>query len=469
MSALCYVNSMNDQIENKFLGLGLMDPLIRALEDTGYKIPTPIQQKAIPVLLEGKDLLGCAQTGTGKTAAFALPILQNLSVWKKNVVARSPRVLVLAPTRELAIQIEENFRAYSKYLPIRSAVIFGGVNQHHQVKAIERGLDVLIATPGRLLDLVQQRFLNLNLIEIFVLDEADRMLDMGFIHDIKKLLKILPAKRQNLFFSATMPREIEILSREILNDPVKIEIAPPATTAEKVEQKVLYVDRTQKKDVLKYLLEDKTLSKVIIFTRTKHGANRVAEVLDKSRIKSAAIHGNKSQNARQRALEQFKAGEIRALVATDIAARGIDVDDVSHVINFEIPNLPETYVHRIGRTARAGATGKAISLADQDEKSFIRLIEKITGQSIPVDREHPYHSAAVEGAPTISAGKAKERIEEDGRQARGGRPPSRGRPQNRSASSGRGGPGRRFGSSNGKSSGSSGGKPKSSSRSSSQR
>ncbi len=419
-----------------FSELGLNDALQKALRDQNYTTPTPIQTAAIPHLLEGRDLLGCAQTGTGKTAAFALPILHNLGLaWDTKLTPKQTRVLVLTPTRELAIQIEENFRAYGKYMNLKHAVIFGGVGQTPQVKALSRGVDVLIATPGRLLDLIQQKYLSLSGVEVFVLDEADRMLDMGFVHDINKVLKLLPHARQNLFFSATMPPDIVKLSNTILKNPIKVEITPPATTVELIQQSVMYVDRKHKSDLLRHLLKDNTLDRVIVFTRTKHGANRVVEVLEKNRIPSAAIHGNKSQGARQKALENFRAGKVRVLVATDIAARGIDIDDISHVINYEVPNISESYVHRIGRTARAGTSGIAISFCDAEEKAFIRDIEKLIAQPIPVDTKHPYHSAEIAEARTMSSGKAKAAIEGNRGGGRGRRPPGR-----RFGGGGRGGP-----------------------------
>jgi ATP-dependent RNA helicase RhlE len=403
----------------QFSDLKLIDPLQRALRDLNYLVPTPIQQQAIPPLLEGRDLLGCAQTGTGKTAAFALPLLNKLAQQKIRPKHRQAHVLVLAPTRELALQIFESFNDYGRYLDLKTAVIFGGVGQGPQVKELYNGVDVLVATPGRLFDLLEQKHVYLDKVHSFVLDEADRMMDMGFIADIKKILKILPKERQNLFFSATMPKDIAGLADSILRNPVKVEVAPESTTAEKVEQWLMYVDKPQKRDLLKHLLLDKAFKKVIVFTRTKHGANKVAEVLQKNRITSEAIHGNKSQSARVRALENFRSGHCRVLIATDIAARGIDVDDISHVINFELPHIPENYVHRIGRTARAGRAGIAISFCDAEEKAFVRDIEKATGKTIPVVTTQPFHSKAVELASVMSVGKAKAQIE--GKQNRGGR------------------------------------------------
>jgi ATP-dependent RNA helicase RhlE len=403
-----------------FLELKLIEPLQKAISETGYTTPTPIQSQAIPVLLEGRDLLGVAQTGTGKTAAFALPILNRLATGTSRLEARSCRVLVLTPTRELAIQIHESFQTYGKHLRMKTAVVFGGVGQGPQVTALSRGVDVLVATPGRLLDLIDQKYINLKSLEVFVLDEADRMLDMGFIHDIRKVVKLLPAKRQTLFFSATMPPDITALAQAMLTEPVRVEVTPVSSTAERIDQWVMYVDREGKKDALRWLLSKKEFSKVIVFTRTKHGANKVAELLTKNRVPSEAIHGNKSQNARQRALENFKAGRIRVLIATDIAARGIDIDEISHVINFEVPNVAESYVHRIGRTARAGHDGVAVSLCDGDERSFIRDIEKLIGKAIPVIKDHPYHSESVANARLISSGKAKAAIEGRNRPHGGG-------------------------------------------------
>ena len=398
-------------MQNTFSDLNLIEPILKAIEETGYTTPTPIQSQAIPPLLEGKDLLGCAQTGTGKTAAFALPILHRLATNYKRPEPKSPRTLVLTPTRELAIQIYDSFKVYGKNLKLKHTVIFGGVGQGPQVKSIREGVDVLVATPGRLLDLIEQRCLRLDKIEVFVLDEADRMLDMGFIHSIRKILTMLPKKRHNLFFSATMPQDIVKLADSMLVEPVKVEVTPQATTVELIEQSVMYVDRSKKRDLLRTLLQNKEFEKVIVFTRTKHGANRVAEVLLKNRIPTEAIHGNKSQGARQRALENLKSGKIRVLIATDIAARGIDIDGISHVINYEIPNISESYVHRIGRTARAGAKGIAISFCDAEEKSFIKDIEKLIGRSIPLVTNHPYHSEEVANARLMSKGKAKASIE----------------------------------------------------------
>ena len=362
---------------SSFSELGLAEPLQRALTARKHIIPTPIQARAIPELLAGKDLLGIAQTGTGKTAAFALPILQQLARRRAAGGPRSPRALILAPTRELAAQIGEEFRAYSKHLQLRHTVIFGGVGQKPQVDALSRGVDILVATPGRLLDLMGQRRLRLDAVEFFVLDEADRMLDMGFVRDVRRIVSALPVRRQSLLFSATMPGEIARLSGEMLNDPVRIEVTPQATPVERVEQNVYHVSTPGKGDLLVRVLGDAALSRVIVFARTKHRADRVARQLVKFGISAEAIHGNKSQGARQRALARFRAGDARVLVATDIAARGIDVNGVSHVINYELPNEPEGYVHRIGRTARAGAGGVALSFCAPDERDYLRDIERL--------------------------------------------------------------------------------------------
>lgn len=416
-----------------FSDLELIEPLQRALRDLRYEKPTPIQEQAIPILLQRRDLLGCAQTGTGKTAAFALPLLQNLALAKVRPKHRQALVLVLAPTRELALQIHQSFEDYGRYLDMKTAVIFGGVGQTPQVKDLYNGVDVLVATPGRLFDLLEQKHVYLDKVQAFVLDEADRMMDMGFIADIQKILKILPKQRHNLFFSATMPKDIAKLAESILHNPAKVEVTPESSTADKVEQWAMYVDKPKKRDLLKHLLQDKAFKKVIVFTRTKHGANRVAEVLQKIKITSAAIHGDKSQGARQRALEDFRSGHCRVLIATDIAARGIDVDDITHVINFEIPHIPENYVHRIGRTARAGREGIAISFVDSEEKSFIRDIEKSIGKTIPVVTQQPFHSKEVELAAFMSAGKAKAKLEAGEKGGGGGG-------RNRNRRGGRGGP-----------------------------
>ncbi|MEH6545556.1 MAG: DEAD/DEAH box helicase [Sneathiella sp.] len=376
---------------SKFAESGLNHSVLRAVQEGGYEEMTPIQSQAIPSILEGKDLIGLAQTGTGKTAAFSLPIIQKLL---KDEGKRSPkeaRSLILAPTRELAVQIAENIKAYTKYLHLRMALVYGGASPKSQVKAMLNGADILIATPGRLLDLMNQKHISLQRVEFLVLDEADRMLDMGFIRDIRKIIDRLPKDRQTVLFSATMPKSVEGLATSILKDPVRIQVAPTATTAEKVDQHVLMVPKGRKRQLLAHLLKDEALKRVLIFTRTKHGANRVSKQLEQLGISSGAIHGNKSQNARQKALNEFRAGDIRALVATDVAARGIDVNDVSHVINYEIPNEPESYVHRIGRTARAGAAGVSLSFVDHDERDFLRDIEKTIRQQVPLMEDHPFH------------------------------------------------------------------------------
>ncbi len=373
-----------------FNDLGLIEPILGALETEGYKTPTPIQQQAIPIVLQQRDVLGCAQTGTGKTAAFAIPILQLLTQVHAERVHHRIKVLVLTPTRELAIQIADSFAAYGRNLKLRSMVIFGGVSQVPQVQELKRGVDILIATPGRLLDLMQQGYISISDLSIFVLDEADRMLDMGFIHDVKKVIAKLPAQRQTLFFSATMPPEIQNLANTILTRPERIEVTPVSSTAETITQSVYFVDKPNKRHLLKHVLQDESITRVLVFTRTKHGADRVARDLTRSGIKAEAIHGDKSQNARQRALGNFKDHKIRALIATDIAARGIDVDDLTHVINFEIPEVPETYVHRIGRTGRAGASGTAISFCDAEERADLKNIIKLIGRQIPVVEEHPF-------------------------------------------------------------------------------
>jgi len=376
-----------------FEKLNLIEPILRAVKAEGYTTPTPIQEQAIPVLMKGRDLLGCAQTGTGKTAAFAIPILQLLYAQQPAAGKRPIKALVVTPTRELALQIGESFAAYGRHTGLRHTVIFGGVKQHAQTMALKNGIDILIATPGRLLDLIGQQFVNLQHIQFFVLDEADRMLDMGFIHDVKKIIQKLPAKRQSLFFSATMPPEIQKLSRTILVDPVKVEIAPVVATADLIRQALYYVEKTDKKSLLLHLLKDDAIDSALVFTRTKHGADKVTRELVKAGINAAAIHGNKSQGARQDALKNFKSKRTRVLVATDIAARGIDVEQLSHVINFEIPNIPETYIHRIGRTGRAGMNGIALSFCDAEEKGFLKDIHKLISRPIPVVNDHPYAMA----------------------------------------------------------------------------
>lgn len=395
----------------KFTDLPLVAPLQFALREANYTHPTPIQEAAIPALLEGRDLLGIAQTGTGKTAAFSLPLLQNLTQHYQRPESLCPKALILVPTRELAIQVHENIETYGKHLQITSTVIFGGVRQGAQVKALQAGVDILVATPGRLIDLFTQKFVRLDKVRHFILDEADRMLDMGFLDDVQRILPLLPKKRHNLFFSATMPPEISKLAGRILNDPLRVEVTPPATTAEKVSQVVMYVEKEKKLDLLKYLLEDNSLHKVLVFVQMKYGANRIVDKLTKAGISAAGIHGDKSQNSRQRALEDFKNDKVRVLVATDIAARGIDIEGITHVINYDIPHIPETYIHRIGRTARAGKAGQAISLSTAEEKSFIYAIEKTSRQKIEVIKDQPFHSSAVEAAAIMSPGKAKALLE----------------------------------------------------------
>ena len=373
-----------------FKDLNLVEPILEALETEGYTQPTPIQEKAIPILLQKKDLLGCAQTGTGKTAAFAIPIIQLLYLEKGT--QRGPRniqTLILTPTRELAIQIGESFSAYGRHCGLKHTVIFGGVSQGKQVEALRGGVDILIATPGRLLDLMNQQFISLQHLNTFVLDEADRMLDMGFIHDVKKVISKLPSKRQTLFFSATMPPEIQKLANTILHNPVKVEVTPVSSTTDTVEQLVYLVEKKDKRALLIRLLQNKQIKSALVFTRTKHGADKICKDIVKAGLRSNAIHGNKSQNARQNALTGFKEGKIRVLVATDIAARGIDVDNLSHVINYDLPNIPETYVHRIGRTGRAGASGIALSFCDSEEKAYLRDITKLIAKNIPTLTYHP--------------------------------------------------------------------------------
>ncbi|MBL7700945.1 MAG: DEAD/DEAH box helicase [Ferruginibacter sp.] len=387
-----------------FKQLDLIDPILKALNTEGYTTPTPIQAQSIPLILEQRDLLGCAQTGTGKTAAFAIPILQLLHQNKNE--ERGPhkiKVLILTPTRELAIQIDESFAAYGKHTGLSHTVIFGGVSQLNQTNALRRGVDILVATPGRLLDLISQGFIDLKFLKIFVLDEADRMLDMGFIHDVKRIITKLPEKRQTLFFSATMPPEIQKLAHVLLTNPAYVEVTPVSSTVEVIEQSLYYVAKADKPKLLLHLLKDKSIVTALVFTRTKHGADKVVKFLHKHEITAAAIHGNKSQNARQNALNNFKNGNIRVLVATDIAARGIDIDDLSHVFNFELPNVPETYVHRIGRTGRAGNTGIAISFCDAEERDELKDIQKLIGLSIPVVGGHPYplSISTITAAPVV--------------------------------------------------------------------
>ncbi len=373
--------------------LGLIEPILKALQQEGYTHPTPIQAQSIPHLLQGRDLLGCAQTGTGKTAAFAIPLIQHLQTEGGGTGRggkRSIQALILTPTRQLAIQIDESFRSYARFTKLRTTVIFGGVGQKPQTDAIQRGVDILVATPGRLLDLMQQRYIDLSELRYFVLDEADRMLDMGFIHDVRKVIAAIPKERQTLFFSATMPPDVQRLADTLLHEPVKVEVTPVSSTAETVQQEVFFVDKPNKPALLVHLLKTRDIPEALVFSRTKHGADKLARFLGKAGIHAEAIHGNKAQNARQRALKNFKERKTRVLVATDIAARGIDIDSLSHVVNYDIPNVPETYVHRIGRTGRAGATGIALSLCDAEERAYLRDITKLINRQIPVVEGHPF-------------------------------------------------------------------------------
>ena len=423
-----------------FKELQLIDPILQALSAEGYIQPTPIQEQSIPILLSGKDLLGCAQTGTGKTAAFATPILQHLFLDRHPPKHdRKIRALVVTPTRELAIQIADSFSTYGKFTGIKNTVIFGGVKQGSQTDALRRGTDILVATPGRLLDLINQGYISLKHIEYFVLDEADHMLDMGFIHDIKKIIALLPKQRQSLFFSATMPPDIVALSRKILGNPSKVSVQPEQTTAEKVEQAVYFTGRNGKPKLLVHLLQTQKIESVLVFSRTKHGANKIVKVLAKAKINAEAIHGNKSQSARQLALSNFKTGITKVLVATDIAARGIDIDDMSHVINFDLPNISETYVHRIGRTGRAGASGIAISFCDSEERPYLQDIQKLIGQNIPVVKDHPYPDDGTD-KPSLRSGRQQRPAQQShsvnpGSKNKGNRPPawssSKGNSQNK--------------------------------------
>ena len=423
------MNLVSEETKSSFDTLGLTPPLLRAVTDAGYDRPTPIQAAAIPPALEGRDVLGCAQTGTGKTAAFTLPMIQRLDA--SDVDEASLRALVLTPTRELASQIGESFASYGKHVELWHTVIFGGVSQNRQVKELKRGIDVLVATPGRLLDLMGQGLVDLSRIEIFVLDEADRMLDMGFLPDVKRVIAKLPKKRQTFFFSATMPPDIEALSQQLLVDPVQVAVTPVASTAERIDQQVFFVDKSDKTDLLVDLLKTgKDIEQTLVFTRTKHGANRLVKKLERSGIEAAAIHGNKSQNARERALGSFRSGDLRLLVATDIAARGIDIDGISHVVNFDLPNVPETYVHRIGRTGRAGASGIAVSFCDAEERAFLADIERLIQQHVPRVEDHRYPPS--EPLPSMTdlkgrsaggsgGGRPRRRSGGGGRQRRGGR------------------------------------------------
>jgi ATP-dependent RNA helicase RhlE len=399
--------SLNNHIKNikvSFNNLKLIEPILKALSKEGYTHPTPIQEQAIPAILQKKDVLGCAQTGTGKTAAFTIPILQLMQELKNSHAENNKRsqALILTPTRELAIQIGESIEAYGRFLKLKHTVIFGGVSQYKQVLDIRNGVDFIVATPGRLLDLMQQKILSLHHIQFFVLDEADRMLDMGFVQDVKKVIAKLPAKRQTLFFSATMPAEIQQLANMLLTNPVKVEVTPASSTVDIINQSVYYAEKKDKQSLLIHLLKDESIETVLIFTQMKYAADKLAHQLNKSGIRTEAIHGNKSQNARQRALENFKNRKTRVLVATDIAARGIDIEELTHVINFELPNIPETYVHRIGRTGRAGASGTAISFCDCSEKIYLRDIQKLIQKDIPVIKDHPFDNFNMHNSPISS-------------------------------------------------------------------
>lgn len=408
-----------------FQSLQLIQALMRALDEEGYTQPTPIQQQAIPEVLNGRDLLGCAQTGTGKTAAFSLPMLQLLQQ-SGPAKHRIIRGLVITPTRELALQIHESLTAYGRYLPLKHAVIFGGVSQVPQVQQLKNGVDILVATPGRLLDLMHQGYIALDGIRFFVLDEADRMLDMGFIHDVRKVIAALPKQRQSLFFSATMPPAIQQLAETILKDPVEVKVNPVSSTVEIIQQELFHVDKGNKPKLLLHLLETENIPTALVFTRTKYGADKLVKVLVQHGVRSEAIHGNKAQQARQRALSNFKAGTTRVLVATDIAARGIDVDDLQYVINYEVTNVPETYVHRIGRTGRAGASGTAYSFCDEEELAYVWDIEKLTNQRIPARNNHPFPPSFPTAKPLLPSPKPKAQQAEKKKKSRFGR-----RPQNR--------------------------------------
>lgn len=395
----------------------LIEPVLKALSNEGYTTPTPIQEQAIPIILQHKDLLGCAQTGTGKTAAFAIPMLQLMHEEQQRSPQsrRNIKALILTPTRELAIQIEESFRAYGKYLDLKHLVIYGGVSQYNQVSSLRRGVDILVATPGRLLDLMNQRHVSLQDIKFFVLDEADRMLDMGFVHDVKRIIAKLPAKRQTLFFSATMPPEIQQLANVLLSNPIKVQVTPPSSTVDLIQQSMYYVDKMNKRALLIYLLRDSAIKTALIFTRTKHGADKITKDLNRADIRAEAIHGNKSQGSRQSALQNFKTRRTRILVATDIAARGIDIDDLTHVINYDLPNISETYIHRIGRTGRAGASGIAMSFCDYEEKMYLRDIQKLIKQTIPVVKDHPFdvplmHASTQQSTQASSSSSGNKRI-----------------------------------------------------------
>ncbi|WP_130730501.1 DEAD/DEAH box helicase [Komagataeibacter xylinus] len=426
-----------------FADLHLAEPLLRALDEEGYATPTPIQAGAIPYLLEGRDLLGLAQTGTGKTAAFALPILDRLFREKGRAHPKGARALVLAPTRELASQIGESFASYARHMRFSHAVVFGGVGQGRQIEALRRGVDVLVAAPGRLLDLMGQGHVDLSGLEVLVLDEADRMLDMGFVRDIRKIVAALPTDRQTLLFSATMPKTISDLAHGLLRDPATVQVTPPSSTVDRIRQAVMFVDTGNKREALKLLVDSPKVERAVVFTLMKHEANKVATFLNEHGITAEAIHGNKSQGARERAMSGFRSGNVKVLVATDIAARGIDVDDVTHVFNYDLPNVPESYVHRIGRTARAGREGWAVSLCDAEQRAWLRDIEKNIGKKIPVVSEHPYHSEAAENStmrPPVLGGGGRGRGGGGGRPG-GGRPGGGGRPAGggRPPAGGRGG------------------------------
>jgi len=445
----------------QFTDFGLSQPVLRAVGEEGYSEPTPIQVKAIPHVMEGRDLLGCAQTGTGKTAAFALPIIERLSKTRVPRVAKRVRVLVLSPTRELASQISESFTSYGRHSGITNTVIFGGVNQSRQVEMLARGVDVLVATPGRLLDLMHQKAVTLAHIEVFVLDEADRMLDMGFIHDVRKIAAEVPKVRQTLLFSATMPDDIRQLASKLLDNPVEVAVTPVASTAEKIDQAIYFVEKADKRSLLGWILEDSRIDRALVFTRTKHSANRVAEFLDKRGIRSAAIHGNKSQNARERALDGFKRGSLRVLVATDIAARGIDIDQLAYVINFDLPNVPEAYVHRIGRTGRAGAAGQALSFCEAEERPYLADIERLIQMNLDAVSKHPYPSSLGVPAKTDLTNRRHQAPATSGARSSGARSGG-GRPQ------GNGG-GRPQGSGGGRPQGSNAGRPAQAQRPAAQR
>ena len=403
-----------------FTSLNLCQPLLDALDEIGYVSPTPIQAQAIPYLIEGRDIIGCAQTGTGKTAAFALPILDAMAKdpW---VGSRRIRALMLCPTRELATQIHDNIEQYARHLDIRSMAMFGGVSQRPQERILRRGVDILVATPGRLLDLISQGYVDLSYVQFLVLDEADRMLDMGFIRDIRKILAQIPKNRQSLLFSATIPRSIVDLSRDMLHDPVSVSITPESATVEAIEQSLMFVMRSDKRGLLTYIIEEKRPDKVLVFSRTKHGCNRIVRQLGQDGIEALPIHGNKSQGARENALRRFRNGTLQVLVATDVASRGIDVSDISHVINLDLPNEPEVYVHRIGRTGRAGQAGITIAFCDENEGEYLRAIEKMIRQDIPVDEDHPFHSEKARSRKGNKAPKKQQNRGRGRRQARNGK------------------------------------------------